>query len=108
MTLVRDRSPLMDPLNSRYRHNYHKEVQVHADGGPEKLFTFGKTRSLGSPTPQEVAVVPSDRPLWSVTLWDLEGGETLYKIKRHAKIGEIFTGHANLRSTAPGALVGES
>ena len=61
-------------------------------------------RPPGSPTPQEAAAVPCDTPLCSVTLWDLEGKETLHKINRHAKMREIFTDHANRRSTTPDSL----
>ena len=40
-----------------------------------------------------------DTPICNVTVQDPEGGEPLYKIKRHEKMGEIFTAHANRRST---------
>ena len=68
-------------------------------GGPGNLFAFGTTQPLGSPTLGEAATVPSDTSHCSVTVRDLEGGETLYKIKKHVKMGEIFTAHANRRST---------
>lgn len=71
---------------------------------PGKPFTFGAARLSGSPTPKEAAAVQSNTPLYSVTVWDLKDRETLYKIKRHAKMGEIFTDHANQRSTTPGSL----
>ena len=75
-------------------------------GEPEKLFAFGTMRLPGSPTPQEAAAVPSDTPLCSVAVRDLECEETPYKIKRHAKMEEIFTDHANRRSTTPDSLCG--
>ena len=68
-------------------------------GGSENSFAFGTTRPPGSPTPGESATVSSDTPLCSVRVRDLKGGETLYKIKRHGKMGGVFSAHANQRST---------
>ena len=48
--------------------------------------------------------MPSATPLCSVTVRDLKGAETRYKIKRHAKMGEIFTDHANRRSATLDSL----
>ena len=48
--------------------------------------------------------MPINVPSCSVTVPDLEGGETLYKIKMHVKMGKIFTAHANRRSTTLDSL----
>ena len=73
-------------------------------GGPGNLFAFGTTRALGSLTPGETATVLSNAHLCSITLRNLEGSERLYKIKMPVKMGEIFTAHANRRSTTLDSL----
>ena len=60
-------------------------------GGQGNLFVFGTTRPLGSSTSGEAVTVMCDTPLCNVTVRDPEGGETLYKIKRHENGGDIHS-----------------